>query len=480
MITALKAGSSAREGQTDSARIKMTDCVILGGRSHPDLLARICRTLDIDATPVDIKDFSNGETSITVKETVRDRDVFVIQSSYDHVNGQLMELLIMLSALKTASAKSITVVLPIFPYSRQSDAATVQNYATNERNVRSRYDGSVGSIGPHNTGHAGHAGNGSIGSVGTNGPNGPNGSNGSNGFNGFNGFNGNGPSSSGTASPRKASTFGEDVRNPPVKSFSKKEKQLYNGRAQSLLQFVPPPFENPSSEPLRATSLLNPEYNTGHRSWVAQNGPIVASLLATAGADHVITMDLHDPQFQGFFDVPFDNLLFRPLLFEYIKTMLPTYHSAVIVSPDAGGATRATTVADQLHTRFALIHQDRRNSATILVGDVNDRVAVLIDDMVDTGATLIRAAKLLKDHGAVQVYAICTHGVFSGDTVYKVRDSAIDFIVTTNSVPQDAHQAVLGSRLHVVDISVLFAEAIRRIRNGESISRLYNCAPGAL
>lgn len=378
------------------------DSVVIGGRSHPDLVRRICCILDTAPSPVTIRDFSNGETSVVVKETVRDKDVYVVQSSCDNVNGQLMELLIMLHALKIASAKSVTAVLPLFPYSRQSDAATVHKHSS-RANIESDKPQEL-------------------------------------------------------AIQRRAFTFGEDVRN------------------QHRAHFAPVP----SREPLSATSLLNPEYNNGQRSWVAQSGSIVASLLAAAGADHIITMDLHDPQFQGFFDVPFDNLLFRPLLIEYIKAVLPTYHSCVIVSPDAGGAKRATSVADRLHTRFALIHQDRRNSATILVGDVSDRVAVLIDDLVDTGATLMRAAQLLKDHGALQVYAVCTHGVFSGDTVYKVRDSAIDCIVTTNSVPQDEHKAVLGDKLNVVDISGLFAEAIRRIRNGESISRLYSHAPDNL
>lgn len=444
------------------------DTVVIGGRSHPDLLRRICMLLDVQPAPVSIKDFSNGETSLTIKETVRDKNVFIVQTSCGNVNDQLMELLIALHTLKIASAKSVTAVIPLFPYSRQSDAATVHKHSKR---------GSVADISPAKSEGIRRAfkfgeevrsdqnpGNRRIGES--------------------------GPGSNSTC----CSNPGETCKNSKdCKSACGPNSQPTNCSAPSTpsrgnsqptnsgallprARFAPPP----SLKPLNAAYLLNPEHNHGHRSWVATSGSIVASLVAAAGADHVITMDLHDPQFQGFFDVPFDNLLFRPLLIEYIKTVLPTYHSCVIVSPDAGGAKRATSVADRLHTRFALIHQDRRNSATILVGDVSDRVAILIDDLVDTGATLMRAAQLLKDHGALHVYAVCTHGVFSGDTVYKVRDSAIDCIVTTNSVPQDAHKAVLGDKLDVVDVSGLFAEAIRRISNGESLSRLYNLAPGHL
>jgi ribose-phosphate pyrophosphokinase len=226
------------------------------------------------------------------------------------------------------------------------------------------------------------------------------------------------------------------------------------------------------------------EYNTGYRQWVAQAGTLIASLLTCAGADHIITMDLHDPQFQGYFDIPVDNLYGKPLLQQYILTQIPDYQEAVIVSPDAGGAKRATAIADTLGMRFALIHKERRpvklagdkkaNATTILVGDVAGRVAILVDDLVDTANTITRAAKLIKDQGAVKVYAIITHGVFSGDAIQRIDASAIDKIVTTNTVPQGEHQHLFGDRLEVIDVSRVFAEAIRRIHNGESISMLFD------
>ena len=236
------------------------------------------------------------------------------------------------------------------------------------------------------------------------------------------------------------------------------------------------------------------ESNTGYKQWVAQAGNLIASLLTCAGADHIITMDLHDPQFQGFFDIPVDNLYGKPLLQHYITSSIPDYQEAVIVSPDAGGAKRATAVADSLGMAFALIHKERKKptalggpqssngystprrqaATTMLVGDVAGRVALLVDDLVDTGNTLTRAAKLLKDQGAVQVYAIITHGIFSGDAVERINASAIDKIITTNTTPQAEHQALLGSKLEVLDVSRVFAEAIRRIHNGESVSMLFD------
>lgn len=432
----------------------MKDCLIIGGRSHPDLVERICRKLDVESIRLDAKNFSNGETSIAIKQSVRDKDVFVIQSSHGSVNDYLMELLIVVSALKIASAKSVTTVLPIFPYSRQLDAsAAVQKAVDSPQSIQAL----LTSQGLSATGTL------PLSSTLNLGPEHP-------------------PLSSELGSPRKAATFGEETRQrtssgPSDRGGSSASNvglgaqptcRLHNGSKGGIRDFP------------KATGSVNRDHNTGLRSWVAQSGSLVASLLATAGADHVITMDLHDPQYQGFFDVPFDNLLFRPLLIDYIQSAIPKYHSAVIVSPDAGGAKRAAQIADHLHTRFALIHHDRRNNATILVGDVNDRVAILIDDLVDSGKTLMRAARILKDHGAVQVVAICTHGLFTGDIINKICDSAIDKVVTTNSVPQEKNQAALGDRLQVVDVSLLFAEAIRRVFNGESISRLYHQVPLAV
>jgi len=221
-------------------------------------------------------------------------------------------------------------------------------------------------------------------------------------------------------------------------------------------------------------------------------------LRTTVLLEQVLTL----PLVQGFFDVPVDNLYGRPLLKRYIQTHIPNYRDAVVISPDAGGAKRATAIADSMGIDFALIHKvrsppltplqayqhplfstqerrptkitDRQNASMMLVGNVTGRVCILIDDLVDTGNTITRAAKLLKKEGATTIYALITHGVFSGDAINRIKASAIDKIVVTNSVPQDEHKDLLGSKLDVLDISHIFAEAIRRVHHGESISVLFN------
>jgi ribose-phosphate pyrophosphokinase len=211
----------------------------------------------------------------------------------------------------------------------------------------------------------------------------------------------------------------------------------------------------------------------------------------------VVTLELHDPQYQGFFDSPVDNLYARPLLKRYIQ-QIPNYKEAVIVSPDAGGTKRATGVADDLGMDIALIHKvaspcfpsrsypsthsaqerrptkitDRQNATMMLVGDVSGRVCILVDDLLDTGNTITRAAKLLQREGAEEVYALVTHGVFSGDAIARVNASALYKVVVTNSVPQDLHREMCP-KLEVLDISSIFAEAVRRIHHGESLSALF-------
>lgn len=213
----------------------------------------------------------------------------------------------------------------------------------------------------------------------------------------------------------------------------------------------------------RSTTSFAPR--PGYKQWVAQAGTLIADLLTTAGADHVITMDLHDPQYQGFFDIPVDNLYGRPILKRYIQHNIPNYLQAVVVSPDAGGAKRATAIADSLGMPFALIHKERRptkisdrqNATMMLVGDVAGRTAILIDDLADTSNTITRAAKLLKKQGAAKVYALVTHGVLSGDAIERINASAIDKVVVTNSVPQEEHQKHCP-KLEVLDVGHIFAE----------------------
>lgn len=369
---------------------------------------------------------------MTIKDSVREKDVYVVQSGCGHVNDNFIELLIMISACKTASAKKVTAVLPLFPYSRQPDLPYGKKGA---------------------------------------------------------------PLPSGglrTGDKDKPTFTFESVPGSPRHNNSSSNK---TGPSPALLASAMSSLKlnryQKSNDTWRPDDPQT-ENNAGYKQWVAQAGNLIASLLTCAGADHIITMDLHDPQFQGFFDIPVDNLYSKPLLQSYITSSIPDFQEAVIVSPDAGGAKRATAIADSLGMGFALIHKERKKLAshspsnsgsvtprrhaatTMLVGDVAGRVTVLIDDLVDTGNTLTRAAKLLKDQGAIKVYAIITHGIFSGDAVDRINASAIDKIITTNTTPQDNHQASLGSKLEVLDVSRVFAEAIRRIHNGESISMLFD------
>ncbi|KAH3680597.1 hypothetical protein WICPIJ_008217 [Wickerhamomyces pijperi] len=382
------------------------DIVVFSGSSHPGLVSKIVSNLSLEEGRVKLGKFSNGETSISIGESVREKDVYVIQSSCGNINDNFMELLIMLSACKTASAKRVTAVLPLFPYSRQPDL-------------------------PYS---------------------------------------------------KKGINRGKQSDTPAVEK--------------------PNPLEEENNNNTLTTS------KTGYKTWIAQSGTLIAELLTKSGADHIITMDLHDAQFQGFFDISVDNLYSKPILQHYIQTKIPDYQNCVIVSPDAGGAKRATAIADNLLVPFALIHKEKRffnpkhasnsnldlsspqNSAsssgssgsqdgksyatTMIVGDVEGKDCIIVDDLVDTSYTITRAAKLLKRQNCGKIYVLITHGIFSGDALERIQQSAIDKIVVTNSVPQEKHQEVLGDKLVVLDVSRILGEAIRRIHNGESVSILFD------
>ncbi|XBW38027.1 hypothetical protein QEN19_003612 [Hanseniaspora menglaensis] len=371
------------------------DIVVVGGTSHPELIKSICEKLNIQQTKSNIKKFANGETSIQILESVREKDVFVIQSGCGHVNDNFMQLLILISSCKIASCNRITVVMPYFCYSRQADIPFLAN---------------------------------------------------------------------GT-----------------------------------------PKMTNTSS-----IESLSDISNSGKKLFVSQNGTLIANLLTTAGADHVITMDLHDPQFQGFFNIAVDNLYSRPILEDYIKWEIDDYKldvdNFVIVSPDAGGAKRATKIADSLGVSFAMIHKEKKMrvpvvidsapimqrqdsianmskyiTTTMLVGDVNGKTCIMIDDLVDTGYTMLRAAKLLKQQKCKKLIIVITHGIFSGDAVTRIVESnkqfnLIDKLIVTNTIPQNDHVEKFsagGIDCKVLDVSTVFSEAIRRIHNGESISSLF-------
>jgi ribose-phosphate pyrophosphokinase len=210
-------------------------------------------------------------------------------------------------------------------------------------------------------------------------------------------------------------------------------------------------------------------------------GTLIANMLQATGVNHVITMDLHDSQFQGFFDIPMDNLISRPLMMKFITEHIRDYKNAVIVSPDAGGAKRASAIADQLGMEFALIHRSCRQKPDeemelILVGEVTHRVAIMIDDILDTSTTLLQAAKVLESNHAKSIIAIITHGIFSGNAIDLINDSPIDRVIVSNTVPQEDHMKRCA-KICTFDVAPLFAEAIRRIHHGESISYLFEHVP---
>uniref|UniRef100_A0A6B2F6P0 Ribose-phosphate pyrophosphokinase 1 n=1 Tax=Bothriechis nubestris TaxID=1766655 RepID=A0A6B2F6P0_9SAUR len=207
---------------------------------------------------------------------------------------------------------------------------------------------------------------------------------------------------------------------------------------------------------------------------------LVANMLSVAGADHIITMDLHASQIQGFFDIPVDNLYAEPAVLKWIKENIVEWKNCTIVSPDAGGAKRVTSIADRLNVDFALIHKERKKASEVdrmvLVGDVKDRVAILVDDMADTCGTICHAADKLLSAGATKVYAILTHGIFSGPAISRINHACFEAVVVTNTIPQEDKMKHCP-KIQVIDISMILAEAIRRTHNGESVSYLFSHVP---
>lgn len=207
---------------------------------------------------------------------------------------------------------------------------------------------------------------------------------------------------------------------------------------------------------------------------------LVANMLSVGGADHIITMDLHASQIQGFFDIPVDNLYAEPAVLRWIKDNIPDWRNCCIVSPDAGGAKRVTAIADRLNVDFALIHKERKKAnevaSMVLVGDVKDRIAILVDDMADTCGTICHAAEKLLEAGAIKVYSICTHGILSGPAVSRINNSLFEAVVVTNTIPQDQNMKE-APKIKCIDISIILAEAVRRTHNGESVSFLFAHVP---
>jgi len=327
--------------------------VLFSGSSHPQLTETICSHLGIPPSKILLSKFSVGETRVEVGESVREKDVFIVQSGGGKVNDHLMELLITISACKTASARRVTAVLPLFPYSRQSDLPynkvgaplarqpTASSAGDGESKVggytfdsrpSTPYPGQQESQGLGNNGnsHLHKKLNGlSIGHKSVN-----------------------GEMAMKTPAPRRKDTL-DSVQSDLSSAGSYFDESNPQATTSAPVAAV-------------ATTSMPPmdfKPQRGYKQWVAQAGTLVADLLTCAGADHIITMDLHDPQYQGFFDIPVDNLYGRHLLRKYIQHQIMPRHGGVdgcvIVSPDAGGAKRATNIADSLGMDFALIHKVR-------------------------------------------------------------------------------------------------------------------------
>jgi ribose-phosphate pyrophosphokinase len=204
---------------------------------------------------------------------------------------------------------------------------------------------------------------------------------------------------------------------------------------------------------------------------------LVADLVTTAGAHRVVTIDLHAGQIQGFFNIPVDNLYAAPVILEHLRQRFAgEMDRLVMVSPDAGGTERARAFAKRLGCPVAVIDKRRTgpNVAEImhLIGDVRDKVAIILDDMIDTAGTLTQAAAALKEHGAQTIYAAATHGVLSGPAIERINNSVIEKVVITDSVPL-GDKAAQTDKVRVLSVAELLAEAIRRINDDESVSSLF-------
>jgi ribose-phosphate pyrophosphokinase len=328
--------------------------VVLGGSSHPQLNESICETLGIPQGNALLSKFSIGETRVEIGESVRGKDVYIIQSGGGKVNDHLMELLITISACKTASAKKVTAVLPLFPYSRQSDIPYNKTGAplvksSNQYNRPDFADSGYTFESTPPTPHPDKQGSRGL-------PNGIDGLHKSLAKVHIDDYE---TSPTKTTHTARYAQYSNGITSHPKRSDtteSSKGGDYFRQRTSSnasLTNGANDETASVGSDGNRSSFKPSP----GYRQWVAQAGTLVADLLTCAGADHIITMDLHDPQYQGFFDIPVDNLYGRPLLKKYIQQHIPDFKQSVIVSPDAGGAKRATAIADSLGTEFALIHK---------------------------------------------------------------------------------------------------------------------------
>jgi ribose-phosphate pyrophosphokinase len=312
----------------DRDRIK----VFCGG-ANPALAEEICSCLDVPLAQGIVSRFSDGEVRVQILENVRGADVFVVQPTSHPVDAHLMELLILMDALKRASARRITAVVPYYGYSRQ------------DRKDRPR---------------------------------------------------------------------------------------------------------------------------------VAISAKLVADLLTAAGAGRVLSMDLHAPQIQGFFAIPVDHLLAAPVLVDYFQNL--GLRNLTVVAPDAGGVERARFFAKKMNSALAIVDKRRVDvdvsEVMHVIGEVEDRTAVVVDDIIDTAGTLVKTSEALLEHGATAVYACCTHPVLSGEALDRICKSRIAQVVVTNSIPLSEEARKCG-RIVVLSVAPLLARAIQSIHEETSVSTLF-------
>lgn len=344
-----------------------SDIMIIYGNSHPDLANLIASRLGVKPGGCTVSHKTNRETLVEIGDSVRGKDIYIIQTGSKDVNNNIMELLIMAYACKTSSAKSVVGVIPYLPYSKQC-------------------------------------------------------------------------------------------------------KMRKRGCIVSKL---------------------------------------LAKMMCNSGLTHVITMDLHQKEIQGFFDCPVDNLRASPFLLQYIQESIPDYRNAVIVARNPGSANKATSYAERLRLGIAVIHGEQKEAdsdmvdgryspppTTIasrimmgvgvgvpqhpakekppinVVGDISGRIAIMVDDMIDDVQSFVTASEVLKERGAYKIYVMATHGLLSSDAPRLIEDSPIDEVVVTNTIPHDL-QKLQCHKIKTVDISVLLSEGIRRIHNKESMSYLF-------
>ena len=306
---------------------------LITGNANRELVKKIGEELGVGLADSEVTHFSDGEINVEIRETVRGMDVYIVQPTCSPVNDNIMETLILIDAVKRASAGRINAVIPYYGYARQ------------DRKTRSR-------------------------------------------------------------------------------------------------------------EPITAK--------------------LVADLLTKAGADRVVTMDLHAGQIQGFFDIPVDHLTAIPLLAEYFKDILGK--NTVVVSPDLGGVTRVRNFANILDLPIAIIEKRRpkANVAEVMnvIGDIEGKNVILVDDMIDTAGTICEAATVLKRFGAKKVYGCATHGVLSGPAIERIANSELERFVITDTIPLP--EGIEAPKIDVVSVSTIFAEAIRRINDNKSVSILFD------